>query len=1155
MKINNIQIEGFGVWRNLNLERLSPQITAFYGANEAGKTTLMQFVRSVLYGMTPQRRNRYLPPLDGGLPGGSLGILDRQQPYQVRRIADRGPDDLGHVTVTDSEGNTSGDRLLREVLADVDEKLYSNVFAVGLDEIQELATLSDTQAAQWLYRLTSGLDRVSLYDVIQNLRKTRRDILAGSEQTSLLVELQGRREVLLGEIEQLRQRNRNWAQLAVRIKELDGEIQTQEEVVADRLRTARTLEIAVGLKPNWRKRETLATQIEELSGGVPLAPDALPRLDELNKKIQTHQREADVLAGQRRQLREDCDQLGINELLVENSCRIQGLGEQRDWLQSLERQIGDLDAEAEKFEQRLSSEQQRLATALGVKDKQRLLDINADQIEDLQPYIDTVRTAQKHVDTAQRQLELQAESERTLKAQIDSAVVAGEKHGLPMDIEQASDLVAQLRRREKVEQRLDQARRHEQEMEQQAHELLEDQVMPTSIFGWSLAAVVVGGLFVGMWLWMPGSPLKDVGGLAALLGTVVAIVCFVLKYFLEDAAADKLDACHAQLEVLEKQIEDAETDKEKLDKELSISDGSAELRLEAAEKHLAELESMLPVEAQRRQAGNEVATAESRFDQSKKALEAALAEWKAQLVGLGFSEKLDPKVFLSIAERYHSLSELQGRAKLRREEIEQRQREHETVTRRVIDVATATNCLLEVEEDEELDCLDQLEYLVEQRSKQLADIRRREELFERAKELKVEEGRHRKAIVGLKRRREAIFQGADCDDETAYRQLAEQQEVAKDLIKQHESISREILAAIGTQGSEETFADLLRIERIAQLEEAWETALAELEGEQDALKTLVDQRGSLRQEQRTLAEDRTLAERQLDLSCVEKQIDNARQKWREHATFNRVLESIREYYEMYRQPDTLAEASIHLAKLTGGQYTRVWTPLAEDVLYVETSTGESLTVDVLSRGTREQLFLSVRLALVSMFAQRGVNLPMVLDDVLVNCDAIRTQRAIEVLTEFSAGGHQLLFFTCHEHVWQMFQNCQADCRRLPNRTGQIVEEIIEEPEEVFEVAIEAEPEPEPEPEVVIETVVEEVLEEPEPIEEPTPVEPVAFYDYPFIEKIEEEVIEHQIEEPIEVEVPVAETTYTWSEEESSQPLDNALAYIVPEGATAKERRA
>src|SRR5690606_36505524 len=50
MKIKHVHIDGFGVWHDLKLDDLSPKLTAFYGANEAGKTTLMQFLRSVLYG-------------------------------------------------------------------------------------------------------------------------------------------------------------------------------------------------------------------------------------------------------------------------------------------------------------------------------------------------------------------------------------------------------------------------------------------------------------------------------------------------------------------------------------------------------------------------------------------------------------------------------------------------------------------------------------------------------------------------------------------------------------------------------------------------------------------------------------------------------------------------------------------------------------------------------------------------------------------------------------------------------------------------------------------------------------------------------------------------------------------------------------------------
>ena len=262
-----------------------------------------------------------------------------------------------------------------------------------------------------------------------------------------------------------------------------------------------------------------------------------------------------------------------------------------------------------------------------------------------------------------------------------------------------------------------------------------------------------------------------------------------------------------------------------------------------------------------------------------------------------------------------------------------------------------------------------------------------------------------------------------------------------------------------------------------------------------------------------------------------------RGRWRRHATVNRVLERIRADYEAHRQPETLGEASRYLEKLTAGQYKRIWTPLSNDILLVDTAGGESLPVEVLSRGTREQLYLSVRLALVATFARRGVNLPMVLDDVLVNFDIERTRRAAEVLCEFAAAGHQVFLFTCHEHMWEIFKDQKADCRRLPRRNG------LPEPPVVATPQAEVEPVELPEPKPVKKTprrqrVPVEVVEE-----EPS----VDLYDYPFIERVIE-----QRPAPVEA-AELAETSefheYSFdlpAVEYQPEPRDqgNALAYIV-----------
>ncbi len=1131
MRIKEVHIDGFGVWHDLHLGGISPSLTAFYGANEAGKTTLMQFLRSVLYGVSPARRSRYLPPINGGRPGGTLKLSDGQQALTVTRFADRDIDDLGLVTITDEEGHTTGDRLLRDALAGIDEVTYENIFALGLGEIQQLGSLTDTQAAEWLYRLTSGLDRVSLYDVIQGLRKTRQELLSSQKEGSRITRLLNQRDILHGEISQLAQQNRRWSQLAVRIEELDAEIIAQEDQVAAAEHQARTVEIAVGLKENWRRRVKLTAQLNQFSGAIQLPEDATARLDSLNRKIEEHQREADIHEGQRRQLREEIERLGINELLVKNASRIDALGEQRDWLLSLDRQIGDLHDESHDLQQRLATEQERLAAALGITRAGHLQEITTAEFESLHPLLDDVQAAQKKIDHETKELATLAENERSLKSRIESAIVAGEHHGLPMDLEEASDLVARLRRRMQVEQRLEQARSHELDLEHQSHELLEDQVLPLWMFGWTLAAVVLGMLLVGLWLWIPNNPLGSHGSLVALAGLAATIFMFVLKYFIEDSAADKLDACQRQMESLARQVEEAERDKQLLDTELPITDGSVVLRLQAAEKHLAELENVLPVEAQRKRAGHEVSSAQARLDQAKAQYDKALSAWKTKLVGLGFSENLDPRRFVSVTERFTALGDLDERVKLRQEEIIARQREHATITRRIHDLALEVECV-PTNDQADLATIDQLEFLIAERRKQLADVERREQLFERAKVLKSEEGQHRRAIVGIRRRREALFQAADCEDETAYRRLIEEQAQSQKIRSQRKRVTREIAAAIGNHAPEETFATLLAPESIDQLDALWEQYSRELEDAQTELKSLVDHRGALRHEQWTLVEDRSLAERQLELSCLEKQLSDARQTWREHATISRVLERVRHHYEANRQPETLGETTRYMSQLTGGEYRRVWTPIADDILLVENTAGESLTVDKLSRGTREQLFLSIRLAVVATFAKRGVRLPMVLDDVLVNFDAIRAQRAATVLKDFADGGHQLMVFTCHEHMWQMFKTLEVDCRRLPNRIG-VKHEVIEDSffegvEEIVSVEAE-EPTPSPQKSRKLRRVKVQRVVAPEPVD---------FYDYPFVERIEEEVVQTPVAPSnstvIEYTVPAAETTYEWlmdSEEE------------------------
>src|ERR671927_332966 len=129
MRIKSIEIDGFGVWNGLSLEELSDHATVIYGPNEAGKTTLMQFVRAVLYGFTPERRKRYLPPLNGGQAGGGLKVANEFCWFTIERRDEAAADEHGFVQITDDRGEPREATQLETLLAGVDEPTYNNVFA------------------------------------------------------------------------------------------------------------------------------------------------------------------------------------------------------------------------------------------------------------------------------------------------------------------------------------------------------------------------------------------------------------------------------------------------------------------------------------------------------------------------------------------------------------------------------------------------------------------------------------------------------------------------------------------------------------------------------------------------------------------------------------------------------------------------------------------------------------------------------------------------------------------------------------------------------------------------------------------------------------------------------------------------------------------
>src|SRR5262249_43465058 len=169
---------------------------------------------------------------------------------------------------------------------------------------------------------------------------------------------------------------------------------------------------------------------------------------------------------------------------------------------------------------------------------------------------------------------------------------------------------------------------------------------------------------------------------------------WLFKYFVEDSAADRLDACHRQLEMVAKQIHEAREEQRELDIELPVTEGSVEMRLQHAERHLAELERMLPVESRRREAAQEIGAADRRLELATEKNTAALANWKSKLRALGLPDEIQPDELEIMAGQYEQLEQLRQKIENRREDSARRRREFDLVTKRIVALAEETGLTL-----------------------------------------------------------------------------------------------------------------------------------------------------------------------------------------------------------------------------------------------------------------------------------------------------------------------------------------------------------------------------------------------------------------------------------------------------------------------------
>jgi uncharacterized protein YhaN len=124
-----------------------------------------------------------------------------------------------------------------------------------------------------------------------------------------------------------------------------------------------------------------------------------------------------------------------------------------------------------------------------------------------------------------------------------------------------------------------------------------------------------------------------------------------------------------------------------------------------------------------------------------------------------------------------------------------------------------------------------------------------------------------------------------------------------------------------------------------------------------------------------------------------------------------------ERYRREKQGPLLKRASELFSVLTLGGFARLEADEEDGKprLAGIRSSGDSVGVEGMSAGTRDQLYFALRVAALELQIERGTALPVVVDDVLINFDDSRAAAGMRVLAELSCRT-QVLLFTHHRSV-------------------------------------------------------------------------------------------------------------------------------------------
>lgn len=971
MKIKEIYIYGYGSLIDYHIKDLH-QLQLFYGENESGKSTIMSFIRSILFGFPSQKKiaHRYEPKHHSAYGGFIICEMDKVGLVRIERIRGKS---AGDVTVHLEDGTVGDENLLKEQLSNIDETLYDQIFTFNLQGIQEIERLKGDDINRYL--LSAGTTGSSqLLQIEQDLTKEMERLFLPRGQKPVIN--QALKHVK--EVDQtLRKAKMNQADYE-KCNEEENQLQEKMKQMMEKNTQDETkLHEINQLLNHWsliEERDILLAKKQEL-GSISFPIDGSIRHEQLGEKLSIHKSHSQTLQDR------------INEYMRE----LQHLQES-EYYSIVEYELTKLIKEGPKYEvltNEIAKSKQKLAEIQfkirNITDDMNLSSDQLSQIETLNVSINMKSRLKEMMQDFHYHMEKDKELQENIRSQeinkqmleaqeqlINEQMVSENefkqlsstfKPQLSTEqlIEEKNQLEAQLHQMQKNHQQ----RKQQEQGQQQYSKWLNTGCIAISVL------FIVWGVIAKEW-----SPI------------IFACICILILFMNINRMKNMvhvdddfiMENLQKRMSLVNEQLDGSEREGyERFEQQVQLREKWKELI-----RKLDQLDEEFQSNQQRKVELNQRYTELTvRFEQIKR-------------------ELLLPSTlkYTELADTFEALQMI--KEEMRNEQLVQNQI-NEMVEQwnkwysKIQTIAKQVNI-------QHSDIVSKLsEWLEFEQEKKQKRLEIQQKMQEEKKALQLANSQ----IAQIESSIHELYDVAHVTSEEAFRKKGKQYEQSKQIDSRLELIVPKLQAFPSTT----QYTEMELKEKRVELEQAIQVNSKHIE-------ELRQQLASVHYKIKQFESGGIYTDILHDYYNVHARFNLKARKWLELAVAKQLLVETIEQYKAERLPKVMKQVIEYFQLLTNGEYINI-SFKNDDSIIVERKDRTIFSPSELSQGTKEQLYIAFRFSLV--FVLKKVSpCPVIIDDAFVNFDHKRRESVIKLLEHMSKDT-QVLFFTCHEYMKEEYQ--------------------------------------------------------------------------------------------------------------------------------------